>query len=46
MNITNQNSYLASPSWRWQYYNNSLLLQQLLPTRENHDTFKIFKKSS
>lgn len=46
MDIINHNSYLASPYWRWQSYNSLLVLQQLLPMRENHDILKIFKKSS
>lgn len=46
MNIVNQTFYEASPYWRWQYYNNLLLLKQLLPTRENHDILKILKRPS
>jgi len=40
------NSYRASPYWRWWIYDNSRFIHQLLPTRENHDTFKNYSKTS
>ncbi|MBY0291831.1 MAG: hypothetical protein K2W92_00875 [Alphaproteobacteria bacterium] len=47
MKNTVLNFYTASPYWRWwtSYYYSTILFHQLLPTRENHDTFKHLKKT-
>lgn len=44
MNIITYPSYPTSPYWRWWNYYNSVCIHQLLPMRENYDTFRKNKK--
>lgn len=46
MNKQIQNSYIASPYWRWRDISCLHVSHPFLPKRENHDTFKIITKSA
>lgn len=42
----NYSSHTASPYWRWRTYSDLRISHQLMPKRENNDTFKQISKLS
>mgnify|MGYP006973167276 CR=1 FL=1 len=46
MNNITYNSFKASPCWRWRIYSDLRISHQLMPKRENNDTFKQISKLS